>query len=121
MSSLARKFLLFVMALGVLLGTAYLTFGCGYRQGFEDAPRHYYSVDLAKAIRTNPSFRTYVDSLYVATYTQVLDSVIRTDKVVGLVSDWLDAHPGCAMEGRTGKKVNARVKDFEDVFFRGRQ
>lgn len=118
MSFPVRKFLIFVMALGVLLGTAYLTFKCGYSQGLKDAPRHYYSVDVGRYLRENPEFRHYVDSLYVSTYTHVLDSVIRTDKIVGLVSSWLDAHPNCAIGKRESLKASA--SDFENVFFRPR-
>jgi len=117
MSFPVKKFVFFVMALGVLFGTVYLTFKCGYSQGLKDAPRHYYSVDVGRYLRENPEFRRYVDSLYVSTYTHVLDSVIRTDRIIGLVSSWLDAHPDCAI----GKKsrIRATSADFESVFFKG--
>ena len=117
MSFPVKKFIIFMMALGVFFGTAYLTFKCGYSQGLKDAPRHFYSVDVARAIRENRDFKRYVDSLYVSTYISVIDSVIRTDKVVGLVSGWLDAHPDCAIGKRLPTK-NVKASDFDNVFFK---
>lgn len=117
MSFPVKKFLIFVMALGVLFGTVYLTFKCGYSQGLKDAPRHFYSMDVSRALTDNPAFRRYVDSLYVGTYRAVMDSVIRTDKMMSLVGKWLDAHPDCAIGKR--EPLRATSSDFERVFFKG--
>lgn len=117
MWSLARRFLFFGMALGVLLGTAYVSFRCGKSQGLKDAPRHYYSVDVGRALRENPQFRQYVDSLYVRTYRDAIDSVLRTDPVVSVVADWLVAHPGCEI-GSYRPNPSVTRKDFEGAFFR---
>ena len=42
-----------------------------------------------RLFRDNTDFKLYVDSLYIATYRNVLDSVIRTDKMVGVMFDWM--------------------------------
>lgn len=116
MSSLVRKFLLFLVALGILFGSAFIAFRCGYKKGLGDAPRHYYSLDVSRALTENPAFRRYVDSLYVTTYRSVMDSVIRTDKMMTLVGKWLDAHPDCAMS--VNKPVpNVGRQEFENTFF----
>ena len=103
MSFLVRIFFAILAVLGILLGTAFVSFRCGKSQGLKDAPRHYYSVDVGRALRENPQFRQYVDSLYVRTYRDAIDSVLRTDPVVSVVADWLVAHPGCEIGSQTIK------------------
>lgn len=115
---LVKKFFLFLAVLGILFGTAFVSFRCGRSQGFKDAPRHFYSVDVARALRENVQFRHYVDSLYVTAYRSAFDSVMRTDKALAVVSDWLVSHPDCAMSVK--KSVpNVGKADFENMFFMG--
>ena len=95
MSYLAKKFVSsFWARLGVLFGSVFISFRCGYSKGLEDSPRHFYSVDVVKALNTNKDFKRYVDSLYIATYRSVLDSVVRHDKVISVIGKWIDEHPG---------------------------
>lgn len=117
MSYLAKKYFIFLVALGILFSAVFLSFRCGYKKGLGDAPRHFYSMDVSRALTDNPAFRRYVDSLYVGTYRAVMDSVIRTDKVMSLVGKWLDAHPDCAIGKR--EPLKATSSDFERVFFKG--
>lgn len=112
MSYLAKKFVLFLGALGVLFGSVFISFRCGYSKGLEDAPRHFYSVDVLNALNTNPDFRSYVDSVYRA----AIDSVIRQDQFVTMVGRWLDEHPGCAIQ-KMSKVPGVSVQDYERVFF----
>ena len=117
MSYLAKKFVLFLGALGVLFGSVFISFRCGYSKGLEDAPRHYYSVDVANSLRTNPEFRAYIDRVYRDTYIQVIDSVLRKDKLMSVIGGWLDAHPDCQIKKETNLRVNP--ESAEKVFFRG--
>ena len=120
MSYLAKKFVLFLGALGVLFGSVFISFRCGYSKGLEDSPRHFYSVDVVKALNTNKDFKRYVDSLYVATYRSVLDSVVRHDKVISVIGKWLDEHPGCAMQ-KTSVIPGVSQKEYERLFFKGKK
>ena len=113
-----KKFALFLGALGVLFGSVFISFRCGYSKGLEDSPRHFYSVDVVKALNTNTAFKRYVDSLYTATYRTVLDSVVRHDKVVSVLGKWLDEHPGCAMQ-KMSVVPGVSQRDYERVFFKG--
>lgn len=119
MSSLARRFFVFVGVVCVLFGAVFVSFRCGHSRGLKDAPRHYYSVDVAYALNNNPAFRTYVDSLYVSTYRSYLDSSLRTDRIAGLVSNWLKDHPGCSIGGVKRPSVKPKASDFERLFFKG--
>lgn len=116
MSFLVRIFFAILAVLGILLGTAFVSFRCGVTQGLKDAPRHFYSVDVARALNENPQFRHYVDSLYVSTYRAAFDSLMRTDRALSVISDWLVAHPDCAMS--VNKPVpNVGRQEFENTFF----
>lgn len=117
MSYLAKKFVLFLGALGVLFGSVFISFRCGYSKGLEDAPRHHYSVDVARALRENPDFRRYVDDVYRSAYIQVLDSVIRKGELMGLIGGWLDEHPNCQIKDEKMLKIDS--KSAEHVFFKG--
>lgn len=114
---LVKRFAWVMGAFCVLFLSVFISFRCGYKKGLEDAPRRFYSVDVATALRENPDFRNYVTEVYSATYRQVLDSVLRTDKLLAVYGQWMDSHPGCAMMQE--KKVGIDVKDAEKVFFKG--
>lgn len=116
MSYLAKKFVLFLGALGVLLGSVFISFRCGYSSGLEDAPRHFYSVDVARSLKTNPAFKSYVDSLFVREYRSAIDSIVRTDEVLGVIGKWLDDHPGCAMQGASTVPGFSK-REYDNVFF----
>lgn len=118
MSSLVRKFFLFVAVLGILFATAFVSFRCGRSQGLVDAPRHFYSVDVSRALRDNPQFRQYVDSLYVSTYRSAIDSILHTERVVGLVAHWLSERPGCVEHTFATDTVG--VREFRNFFFKSR-
>ena len=120
MSYLAKKFFLFLGALGVLFGSVFISFRCGYSKGLEDSPRHFYSVDVVKAMNTNSDFKRYVDSLYIATYRSVLDSVVRHDKVISVIGKWIDEHPGCAMSEMSVVPGVTR-RDFDRIFTKDRK
>lgn len=100
MSFLVRRFILFVCVLFVLFLTSFVSYRCGRSQGLKDAPRHFYSADVASALKENPDFRHYVDSLYVSTYSRIVSEFIATDKGQALVREWVMSHPACASEVR---------------------
>lgn len=116
MSYLVKRFFLFIAVLGVLFGTAFVSFRCGHNKGLKDAPRHYYSMDVSRALRESDVFRHYVDSLYVSTYRSAIDSIIRTDKVIDVVAKWVENHPGCSMSTRKPLN-NVGKREFENTFF----
>lgn len=112
MSYLGRKFVLFVVLMVLLVGAVFVSYRCGYRQGMDDAPRHYYSFDVMKALRTNSQFKAYVDSLYMATYRGYVDSLMRRDDVAGMVGRYKIERPSLsrdevdAMRADQKKKLN---------------
>lgn len=114
MSYLAKKFVLFLCALGVLFGSVFISFRCGYSSGLKDAPRHFYSVDIRRSLETNADFKNYVDSLYHA----AIDSVIRRSDFYSFVGQWLDSHPGCALQ-KMSKVPGVTQQDYERVFYKG--
>ena len=112
MSYLAKKFVLFLGALGVLFGSVFISFRCGYSSGLKDAPRHFYSVDIRRSLEKNADFKNYVDS----TYRAAVDSVIRKSDFYSFVGKWLDEHPGCTMQKMSVVPGVSR-QDYERVFF----
>ena len=112
MSYLGRKFLAFLLVMVVFFGSVYVSYRCGYRQGMVDAPRHYYSFDVMKALRTSPQFKAYVDSLYMATYRGFIDSLMKKDDVAGMVGRYRIERPNLprneidAMRADQKKKLN---------------
>ena len=75
-----------------------MSYRCGYSSGLDNAPRFFYNAQVKKLLATDHDFKHYVDSLYGVTYRSFLDSVLRADNVVNVVSRWLEAHPGCELK-----------------------
>lgn len=119
MSYLGRKFILFFCAFVFLFAAVFVSYRCGYGTGLKEAPRHHYSVDVMKSLKTSPEFRLYVDSLYMSAFRAHVDSVIRRDDIIGLMADWMDHHPGCQMKGE--RRVPVTKSQVEGLFFKERR
>lgn len=111
MSFLVKSSVAFVLVFLLFVGGLFVSYRCGVSTGRSEASRYFYSADVMGALRADPAFKRYVDSLYTATYNVVLDSVIRTDRVLAVVGQWLDAHPGCEMMDQRSLPIDSRMAE----------
>ena len=121
---LVRRLLAVFLLLLAVVGTSWVSYRCGHRQGLADAPRYHYGLDVTHELKTNPLFREYVIGIYGREFRMAIDSVLATKDVADVFHEWLRREaPVCnsGVSSASAKPERVPTKaDYEKVFFKNR-